>query len=157
MKKMKSHAFKKDCYLLGQDKYNDYIWLEAASWNCSWYWGFGYIEVYTNQLKPNIARDITSHSHWSGLVGKQDDGKYLHHINEYLKVSVLTDSESWRLSDLMQSFYTLKESAELLGRGGSHLSSSGNLEILKNLTMVKTINEIMLPAIFAEVYKILEP
>jgi len=157
MKKQKSHAFGKDCYLLGKDKHDDLIWLEAASWDCGWYWGFGYIEVYTSQANPANSKDISSHSHWSGLVGKQDDGKYLYHINETLQESMLTNEESWELSDLMKSFYTLKEVAELLGRGGSHLSSSGNRDFMKDEPMVKQINEVMLPELFKSVYKILEP
>ena len=97
------------------------------------------------------------HSHWDGLLGKQEGGKYLHHINEALQDSVLTDAESWELSDMMKSAYTLKQTAEVLGRGGSHLSGSGNRECIKSEDMTKTINETMLPALFQEIYKILEP
>ena len=40
---------------------------------------------------------------------------YIHHINEHpdFKETTLTDNESWELSDLMQSAYTLKKTAEL--------------------------------------------
>ena len=153
--KTKSNAFGKDCYLLGRDKYDDLIWLEAATWDCGWYWGFGYIEVYTRQSDPANSKDISSHSHWDGLLGKQDD-KYLHHINQVLKESVLTDSESWKLSDLMQSFYTLKKAAEVFKNGGSHLTTTDNPNIIKSPSMVETINKIMLPALFHEIYQILE-
>ncbi|HWQ96265.1 MAG TPA: hypothetical protein VN368_02720 [Candidatus Methylomirabilis sp.] len=155
--KTKSHAFKKDCYLLGRDKHGDLIWLESATFDCGWYWGFGCIEVYTNQKNPALAKDINNHSHWDGLLGKQPDGKYLHHINECLQESVLTDTESWQLSDLMKSFYTLKEAAEVFGRGGSHLTTVKDFDALKSHDMVKTINEVMLPALFKKVYSILEP
>ena len=47
LKKRKSHAFGKDCYLIGRDKYGDLIWLEAAKWDCEWYWGFGYTHTGT--------------------------------------------------------------------------------------------------------------
>ena len=157
MKKRKSHAFGKDCYLIGCDKYGDKIWLEAASWNCEWYWGFGYIKVYTTQSSPSQAMDINSHSHWSGLLGKQDSGEYLHHINESLQESVLTETESWELSDMMKTFYTLKEAADTLARGGSHLSGKGTRECVKSVDMAATINNEILPALFQEIYKILAP
>lgn len=153
--KTKSHAFGKDCYLIGRDKCGDLIWLEAAKWECGWYWGFGYIEVYTNQKNPSKARDISSHSHWDDLVGKQDDGSYKHHVNEVLQESVLTDSEAWELSDLMESFYTLKKTAELVKNGGSHLSGSGNRDYMKAPDLIKQINEVMLPKLFKDVYAIL--
>jgi len=157
MKKTKSHAFDKDCYLLGRDKDGDLIWLEAARWDCGWYWGFGYIEVYTHQADPANSRDTSSHSHWSGLTGKQEGGRHLHHINEALDETVLTDAESWELSDLMKTFYTLKEASEVFGRGGSHLTDKGNHEFLKDGDMVKKINEVMLPQLFEAVYQILSP
>lgn len=153
--KTKSHAFGKDCYLLGRVAHGDLIWLESAKWDCGWYWGFGYVEVYTNQRAPSLARDISSHSHFSGLVGKQDSGQHISHVNESLQESVLTESESWELSDLMKTFYTLRESAETVGRGGSHLSGSGSRDFLKSTDMAETINKIMLPQLFEEVYKIL--
>ena len=156
MEKRKERAFGKDTYLLGIDRYGDYIWLEAASWDCDWYWGFGYIEVYTRQKSPQASRDITSHSHFSGLVGyKNDNGDYIHHPNQVLRESVLTDAESWRLADLMKSFYTLKEAAAVLGRGGSHIS--GNNEGLIDKSMSDRINHELIPVIFEEVYSILSP
>ena len=57
----------------------------------------------------------------------------------------------------MQSAYTLKETAETLGRGGSHLTKNPCADIIKNEAEVKRINEIVLPAIFAEIEKILSP
>ena len=155
--KTKSHAFGKDCYLIGRDKYGDLIWLEAASWDCSWYWGFGYIEVYTRQSSPSSSKDISSHSHWSGLLGRQDDGDHNHHINEALQETVLLDSESWKLSDLMQSFYTLKKAAEFYHHGCSHLTSTDTQDELKSEEQEKHINETILPRLFEEVYKILTP
>ena len=64
MDKRKSHAFKKDIYLLGADSCGNKYWLEAPSWDCKWYWGFGYIETYTNSDNPSISNDIISHQHW---------------------------------------------------------------------------------------------
>jgi len=155
MDKRKAHAFGKDCYLLGRDTNGEAIWLEAASWDCEWYWGFGYIEVYTRQLDPTHSKDIDSHGHWDGLLGKQANGEYLHHLNEALTETTLTDKESWRLSDLMKSFYTLTKCAAVVGRGGSHLS--GTSESLVDKDMTAKINEVLLPALFKEVYEIVTP
>ena len=48
MKKQTTTAFKKKIYLLGADAEGTKYWLEAPSWDCDWYWGFGYVETYTN-------------------------------------------------------------------------------------------------------------
>lgn len=157
MDKQKSHAFGKDCYLLGKDRNGDYIWLEAASWDCGWYWGFGYVETYTYPRRPDLSRDIQSHTHIDCLLWKQGGHGYLHHLNQIMSESVLTERESWEFSDLMKSFYTLKETVEVVGRGYSHLTVSGRVDACVDVDMVKKINEEMIPAIFERVYKLLSP
>lgn len=168
MEKEKNHAFGKEVYLLGKNKDGERLWLEAASWDCGWYWGFGYIEVYTYNKRPDLAQDINSHSHWSGLVGKQEyydsekqcfrlGSGYIYHLNDNPDiVSVLTDLEAWELSDLMKSFYTLQATAELYHLGNSHLTGSVKLNF-KDKEREDNINKILLPRIFERVYQILTP
>lgn len=158
LSKKKSHAFGKDTYLLGRDEYGKLIWLEAPSWECGWYWGFGYVEVYTNQANPSRARDISSHSHFVGLVGfEREDHTYVRHLNESprMKETVLADKESWELCDLMKSFYTLRSAAEIYHQGNSHLTTTGIS--LKSAEAEKRINEIDIPAITKRVIEILSP
>ena len=49
LNKKKIHVFGKDAYLLGKDDQGIQYWLESPSWDCDWYWGFGYVETYTNK------------------------------------------------------------------------------------------------------------
>lgn len=159
MNKRKSNAFGKDVYLLGINEHDELVWLEAASWDCDWYWGFGYVEVYTNQEYPNRSHDISSHSHFDGLVWfKNKNNDYIHHLNESprMKETVLSDNESWELSDLMKSFYALREAVAVIRRGGSHLSSTKNADF-SNKEIARQINEDMMPVIFKRVYEILSP
>ena len=168
IEKKKEHAFGKDTYLLGKLN-NEYIWLEAARFDCGWYWGFGYIEVYTNQENPSRSKDTSSHSHFKGLLGKKEyydhekgcfrtSNEYFHHLNELpeMEESVLTDKESWELSDLMESFYTLKDAAGIFNHGDSSLTTVEN-PCLKNEKIEKEINEVLLPKIFERIYQILSP
>ena len=67
MKKQTTVAFNKKIYLLGADAEGTKYWLEAPSWDCGWYYGFGYVETYTNNNYPNRSRDINSHQHFDGL------------------------------------------------------------------------------------------
>ena len=70
MLKVKSHAFGKDIYLLGQDEQGINYWLEAPKWDCIWYWGFGYIESFTNNKYPHLSKDISSHQHADKFLSK---------------------------------------------------------------------------------------
>ena len=149
LQKKLDHAFGKNVYFLGI--YNeDEIWLEAASWDCDWYWGFGYIEVY-DRKQPSKATDIISHSHYDQFFEKG------HILSDFKVKTPLTESEQWILSDLMKSAYTLQKTAEVLGRGYSHLTAKAKSESLIKEDWVKEINEVLLPEIFEKVYKLLSP
>lgn len=160
MNKQKVTAFGKDIYLLGADEEGTYYWLEAPSWDCGWYWGFGYIETYTNNKHPNLAKDINSHQHFNGLIWQRDNqGNYCSHINDagsLLVETVLTEEEAWELSDLMKSFYTLHDAAETIGRGSSHYTSKVKVNF-QDKSMAEKINQEFIPLVTARVLEILTP
>lgn len=162
IKKRTSEAFGKKVYLLGVFDNGEYFWLEEAKWDCGWYWGFGYIETYTNNKFPNRAADISSHSHWQGGIAGyvRDTVKpYINHMydNNHIVKCTLTEQESWKLAELMKSYYTLKEAAALLDSGSAHVTENPAEATLHRPDMAKTINEELMPAIFAQVYELLDP
>lgn len=120
----------------------EFIYLTAPSWDCGWYWGFGYI--------GNSKR----HYHLDGLGKDKDlyDG-----IKEHFGDSlVISDRDLPKFVELIETFYALKQTAEVLGRGGSHYTTNPCSDLIKNPDEVARINNVVLPAIFDEVYKILE-
>lgn len=163
MQKRKDYAFGKEAYLLGRNEWGEQLWLKAPKWDCDWYWGFGYVEVYTGRsgrgrVSPSKATDISSHSHFDSLVGfMTEQNRWVSHLNESprMKETVLTDQESWELCDLMKSFYALKKAAEIYHQGNSRLTSTAIS--LKDETAEKRINEIDIPRITARVLEILTP
>uniref|UniRef100_A0A6M3JTS4 Uncharacterized protein n=1 Tax=viral metagenome TaxID=1070528 RepID=A0A6M3JTS4_9ZZZZ len=164
-----SHAFGKDIYLLGKFKDGRFFWLEKARWDCGWYWGFGYIETYTNNKNPSTSKDIDSHQHYNYLCFRKSEsynhekkcferGKYMYTLfdNPDIESLVVSEREAWELSDLMKSFYTLSEAAEIFNRGNSHLTSNVSVD-LKDATIFDHINKDLLPSIFTRIYDILTP
>lgn len=163
-----SHAFGKDIYLLGQDSEGVNYWLEAPKWDCSWYWGFGYVETYTNNKNPSISKDIQSHEHISGILGAQEvydfdkkafvKGEYVHNLIESKKFSAttFTDKESWELTELFNQFYFLQSAAENFGRGKCHTANTKAPKWIKK-DLAKEINEILIPAVTARILEILTP
>lgn len=128
-------------YLIG---YNDSepIYLSSPSWDCGWYWGFGYLG------------NKNCHYHVNGLAKDCDlyDG-FKKHFGESLKIR---DSNLWTFCELFKTFYVLKETAEVLGRGGTHYSNNPCKNIIVNKDEVERINKTIMPALFEEIYKILE-
>lgn len=139
-------------YFLGEDEDGTRLWLEAASWDCDWYWGFGYVQGYLNGRHQ-------SHQHFDGVWFKQSDGrKYYHRLSDLPGfTSVLTESEEWTLAELMRTFYTLKEMAEVHHLGSSHFTTNPIAHLLKDADRAEHINKVLMPALFAEVYKLLTP
>ena len=154
MNKKVCKAFGKKIYLLGKDKEGIWYWLEEASWDCDWYWGFGYVETYTNNKNPERSRDINSHQHFDGLFLKGSK-MCKDMFDEFFNETPLNDSEKWKLLELMQTIYTLKEYSEVMYRGGSNITNNPIKEVIKNQEEYKRINKIVLPQLFEEVYKIL--
>lgn len=170
IKKQKNHAFGKDIYLLGQDEHGTNYWLEAPSWDCAWYWGFGYVETYTNNRNPQYSKDIDSHSHVSGLMGPQEyydtekqcfrKGEYIHNIYDSptLNKTTFTKSEGWQLSELFKQFYLLKDMADFTHKKlpSCNLTTPHvNHGDLKDWN--KKINTEMIPLITAKIIEILTP
>ncbi len=173
LKKRKSHAFRKDIFLIGKNTEGKLVWLEAPSWDCDWYWGFGYIETYTNNTDPSRARDIVSHSHVDGLMGKREywdsekqchrlSSNYINNIYESpeLVETTFTEKEGWKLSELFKQFYLLKDMAEYTHKepAGCHLTTSPveqDKEVMKQWH--KRINTVMIPKVTAEIMRMLTP
>lgn len=151
MDKIKSRAFNKDVYLLGEDKDGTWYWLEEAKWDCDWYWGFGYIETYTRNKEPSRAKDIESHQHADDFYPKWWQGD-----EPILTAITFTEKEGWELAELLKQFYILKESAEYFGRGKAYMADT-KIEPYKKPELVEEINKVRMPIIFNRIYEILTP
>ena len=65
-----------DYYLIGKDNTGERVWLEKPSWDCGWYWGFGYLQTMQGNREPSRARDINSHTHWDSRVDESHKNAY---------------------------------------------------------------------------------
>lgn len=162
MKKEKRHAFGKDIYLLGVNEYGKKLWLEAPSWDCGWYWGFGYIEVYTNNNNPERSRDIDSHSHVDGMVNIKIGGKWIHNIydNPEPKDKTFSEHEGWQLSELFKQFYLLQEMAEFTHKKpvpGAGVTTVIDVDHGDLSGWYEKINKEMIPRVTAKILAILDP
>jgi len=159
LKKQVSHAFRKDIYLLGEDEHGTRYWLEHAKWDCGWYWGFGYIETYTNNRSPSNSRDIASHEHANDFYPQWwDSTKYgPSRHNPRLVKTTFTNDEGWQLAELFKQFYILRDAAEMFGRGGCNITKADTYAVIKNADAAEHINNTLIPAVCDAIYKILSP
>lgn len=135
-KKMIPNVFGKNIYLLGIDSYGVKYWLEAPSFDCGWYWGFGYVETYTNNANPANAKGISSHQHWGSIVS-----------GDIKLVKSTFRADKTRVYELFAKFYALKEEADKLHNNCLKTQP-------KRYTV---INMELIPAITKEILDILTP
>lgn len=125
---------------LGTSHDNGRIYLTPPSWDCDWYWGWGYIG------------NTHIHYHLSSMFEKKD---MYTGIKEHFKTFVITDNgDLWKFCELVRTFYHLRETSDVLTRGGSHYTTNPCQELIKDADYAKHINTVLIPAIFAETYKL---
>ena len=162
-----------DYYYIGKNADGEKVWLEKPSWDCGWYWGFGYLETMMGNREPSKARDIQCHTHWDSCVSNSRKNAYDWFVETFGKPTTdmwgnkekadkdtrrcrFTDKQIWTLCELMQTAYSLRRTAEVLGRGKSNYSENPCVKVIKNTREAKRINSKVLPAIFAEIGKIFD-
>lgn len=156
MNKQTKTLFRKKCYLLGKDKDGINYWLEAPSWDCGWYWGFGYVETYTNNKSPEKARDIASHQHFDGLFlrGPQCARDM---FKDFFVETPLNDKEIYELTDYMMTYYSLRKVAELFKHGYSWQTEKAKINSLQNKDQEDLVNKSWLPEVFKRINSLLSP
>lgn len=135
---------------------NEPIFLSGPKWDCGWYWGFGYLGNNNCHYHVDGLTKISTYNTDKKVFEYEfvnlKDGFEKHFGDTF----IVRPSDQWTFAELFKSFYSLRETAEILGRGGAHLSSNPCKDVIINTDETKRINEVVLPAIFDEIYKILE-
>lgn len=105
------------------------IYLEKHSWDCGWYWGFGYVG------------NASCHFHFDSLLyPKNTKGMVLHCASEIFEKTNIDDKAWWVIRDLFVQAYALKRAAEVYRCGGHQTSEKGVTDIIKNLELADKIN-----------------
>lgn len=130
------------------------IYLSPPSWDCGWYWGFGYLgnkdcHYHVDGLKKHQEYNKNTGSFEYEFTNIFDGIKK--HFGKTLCAELQDDKTLWKFCELMQTFYTLKETAEVFGRGGSYYTENPIKNKLIDKKKVKEINEIIMPALFDEI------
>ena len=99
------------------------LFLEKHSWDCGWYWGFGYIG------------NKNTHFHFDSLL---ENTKY---ASEIFKQTNISDSDWWVIRDLFKQAYALKAAAETYRYGGHQTSRPGVTDILKSQEKADALNK----------------
>lgn len=99
-------------------------WLSKHSWDCNWYWAFGYLG------------NRNCHWHFESLLeGNQ------YHVKDLFNDTTLTQADWWIMRDLFTQAYALKKAAEVYRHGGHQSSKKGVTDIIQSKDMENRINQ----------------
>lgn len=144
----------KKYYYLGKDSEGKKYYMPHPSWDCGWYWGFGYIMTFTNNNCPEKSVDLDSWSHFDTMfLNKNEYGGDV--FKKFFKEYSIEEDQVYELIDYMLSFYALRETAAILGRGGSHITERAKSELLVDKDEVAKINDVMIPELEERIIKLL--
>ena len=141
-------------YLLGADRDGINYWLEEGRFDCGWYWGFGYIETFSNNKNPHLSNDIRSHSHFDFLFLNKM-GNSFDTFKNFIVETPLSDREIWQIIELMKSFYIARKYSDMIYCGGAHITQNPVYETIKDESEYKRINEVVIPAMLNALYEIM--
>lgn len=109
---------KKDVFISGEK-----IYLTKHSWDCSWYWGFGYIGNH------NL------HTHFDSCLLTE-----VYSVDDIFTESPITESEWWIIRDLFIQAYALRKCAEVYHYGGHQTTKKGVTDVIQNKELENKIN-----------------
>lgn len=156
LKKQIVHVFGKTYYLIGKDEAGVKWYMQKPTWDCGWYWGFGYLDSFTNGIRPEKSKDILGHMHLSSLMD-EFKGNGFDALKHYFPECALTDDELFEFIDYIKSGYTLRDVAELFERGHSNYTEKAKVDSSVKPDWAKEINEKMIPAINRKLDELLSP
>ena len=113
------------------------ILLRVPSFDCGWYWGFGYLgnkncHFHLNHLE-SMNPSLANKNLYDQLIGMFGDSL------------TIPKDVLWKFCEIVQTIYTLKEAAKVFGRGGSHYTTNPDAGALKIPEYVSHINDDLIP------------
>lgn len=128
------------------------IYITKPSFDCDWYWSFGYLgnnncHYHLNDYsdKDIYIKYSDSTSTRSTRVTRKRNKCMSDCLEEDYILSKIIKDNIWLFCELSLTIYSLKEMAEIVHRGGSHMTSNPGKEYLKDDNMYKKLVEELIP------------
>ena len=101
---------------------SELLYLTKHTWDCAWYWGFGYVG------------NSSSHFHFSALLATTKTA------SELFQSTKISDADWWVIRDLFIQAYALKKAAEVYRYGGHQTNHAGITDIIKDTDIGVRLN-----------------
>ena len=124
------------------------IYISKPKFDCGWYWSFGYLGNKNMHYHLSAYQDKDQHFQtddgFKCFTEKRNKNMFDCLTEDYTLTTAIKEN-LWTVCELALSIYTLKEAAEVLGRGGSHMTTNPCKDTIINTDEVTRLNEIVIP------------
>lgn len=138
---------------------NAKIWFDVPEWQCGWYWGFGYLGNKNEHYhldgyskKDYHIKDENGKFHF--IRGDRNENMFGCLINDY-ELAPAIKANLWQFCEIAKTIYTLKETAEVLGRGGSNFTTNLCKDEIVNKKEVHRINSVVIPKLLIKLREVM--
>lgn len=123
--------------LMGKGDFDDRasVSLRRPSFDCDWYWGFGYLG------------NRNCHYHLSGI-GKHENINFRDALVKHFgdTFAIKDERKLWQFAEVVLTIYKLKDMADLIHLGGSHMTTNPCADSLTGKqAWWEEINSVLLP------------
>lgn len=127
--------------------HNRPVWLRVPSFDCGWYWGFGYLG------------NTQCHFHLDGLAAMEPklSGKNLYDqlVEMFGETLTIPREKLWKFCEIVKTVYTLKEAAALFGLGGSRYTTNPDSDKITITEYSDRINNELIPLQIQSLWRLL--
>lgn len=116
------------------------IYITKHSWDCGWYWGFGYIG--NSKCHMHFEQTFLGKNIWLG-------------VDEIFEKTWIKEKQWWILKDLFVQAYALKKCAEVFRHGGYCTTEKGITDIIQNKNEEVFLNN-QLEIVLDKIWELLE-
>lgn len=119
------------------------MYITKPTWDCDWYWSFGYLG------------NNNCHYHLDGYQKGRNINMHDALMQDY-ELSENIKNNLWVFCELALSIYQLKSTAELLGRGGAHMTTNPCKDIILDKEYTDRINNEVLPVVMQKFWDLIQ-
>lgn len=120
---------------------NEKIYLSKHSWDCNWYWGFGYLGNSRCQFHIESLIEYRYMTDSCLNFNKEVTNQNFCNIDTFFTDTWLTQKDWWILRDLFIQAYALRNANEVYKHGGHQTAVLGITNIITSKTMQDSINK----------------
>jgi len=130
-------------YLGMEEETKSKLYLEKHSWDCNWYWGFGYLD------------SSFMHFHFDSVMPNKSNNEFLtfNIFEKPVRIKLKKGFNGWLLMELFEQAYILRHAADMYSIGSAGITEARDKGVSKDMVLAHQLNE-QLETVLDEIWEL---